>query len=62
MLHLKQAIAISILTLSGCVTVPPCHLSGTYPTCSNSEEIHKAKEFNKRWYWITVGAIAVVPY
>jgi len=55
-------VALAAAFLMGCVTIPPCHPSGTYPRCTNSEEIRKAEVSNNRWYWITVGAIAVVPY
>jgi len=52
---IRLLIVLSILALSGCATNPA--YDGT-----NQEEIEKIKVSNNRWYWVTITAIAIVPY
>lgn len=41
--------------ITGCATVPAYN-------GENQAEIDRIKKNNKRWYWITIAAIAVLPY
>lgn len=51
----KLLIILAASCLMGCATVPPYN-------GHNQTEINEAKAFNKKWYWITIGAIAILPY
>lgn len=53
---MKRLLIILIAScLMGCASVPAYN-------GHNQTEINEVKAFNKKWYWIAIGAIAIAPY
>jgi len=51
----KLLIILTAACLMGCAAVPAYN-------GHNQAEIDRVEKINKRWYWITITAIAIIPY